>query len=282
MAAEQAAKRLQEQNLELQLKIKHYSQSQLRPTTAPSQPPSTRRPPPRHRAATTSNDQTPPLSVFNERGKTISRRQTKSLVPPPRLPSRPLSRPANIDLAPNPFDGSGFPSPLHPNQNDVQPPSQFSAASPCSLNACRHSHHHHHNHHHTRALSISTPIPGSVTRHEVTYAGTPISVPCAPRAEIISLDEARRRAGAGAKVVEMSPPRRKNGVTMTVNVTEKPLPPLGPMSPSVLRGVVEMSAGDEVEWVRHREGGPGGVGSSIEGEKEGRKRGFSGLFRRIH
>jgi hypothetical protein len=50
----------------------------------------------------------------------------------------------------------------------------------------------------------------------------------------------------------------------------------------VLRGVVEMSAGDEVEWVRHREGGPGGVGSSIEGEKEGRKRGFSGLFRRIH
>jgi hypothetical protein len=89
---------------------------------------------------------------------------------------------------------------------------------------------------------ISGPIPGSVMRHEVTFDGTPISF--SPRAKNISLDEARRRA--------------------------KPLPPLGPMSPSVVRGVVELET-------------PYGVdGLEVDAREVGRKRSraFSGLFKR--
>ena len=80
----------------------------------------------------------------------------------------------------------------------------------------------------------------------MTYDGTPIS--SSTRAKNISLEEARRRA--------------------------KPLPPLGPMSPSILRGVVEIGTpkgadewGREIKFERE----------DREGEK--RKRGFSALFK---
>lgn len=51
----------------------------------------------------------------------------------------------------------------------------------------------------------------------------------------------------------------------------KPLPPLGPMSPSVLRGVVEIGSGS-------REGQDWRAGRELAPEK--RKRGFNRLFRR--
>jgi hypothetical protein len=89
---------------------------------------------------------------------------------------------------------------------------------------------------------ISGPIPGSVMRHEVTFDGTPISF--SGRAKNISLDEARRRA--------------------------KPLPPLGPMSPSVVRGVVELET-------------PYGIdefGMDAREVERKKNRGFSGLFKR--
>jgi hypothetical protein len=79
-------------------------------------------------------------------------------------------------------------------------------------------------------------------RHEVTFDGTPISF--SARAKNISLDEARRRA--------------------------KPLPPLGPMSPSVVRGVVELETPYVVDEF--------GVDSKDVECK--RRRGFSGLFKR--
>jgi hypothetical protein len=78
-------------------------------------------------------------------------------------------------------------------------------------------------------------------RHEVTYDGTPISF--SPRPRIISLDEARRRA--------------------------KPLPPLGPMSPSAVQGVVEMGTSNGVDV----------VGTGLK-EFEGKRKGFGGLFKR--
>ena len=89
---------------------------------------------------------------------------------------------------------------------------------------------------------ISGPIPGSVMRHEVTFDGTPISF--SGRAKNISLDEARRRA--------------------------KPLPPLGPMSPSVVRGVVELETTYGVDDF-------GIDGRDFDSK---RRRGFSGLFKR--
>jgi hypothetical protein len=77
-------------------------------------------------------------------------------------------------------------------------------------------------------------------RHEVTFDGTPISF--SARAKNFSLDEARRRA--------------------------KPLPPLGPMSPSVVRGVVELETPSVVDEF-------GTDAKDVQGK---RRRGFSGLF----
>jgi hypothetical protein len=79
-------------------------------------------------------------------------------------------------------------------------------------------------------------------RHDVTFDGTPISF--SPRAKHISLDEARRRA--------------------------KPLPPLGPMSPSAVRGAVELEC-------------PYGIVESDMSARDFERkkcRVFSGLFKR--
>lgn len=248
MAAEEAARRLQEQNseLQLQLKTKGYNQtqnqSQYRPQTAPSQP-STSRSKPRQRSATT------PFSSFNdtmdEREYAATPRQTRSYVPPPHpprhislSPSTPLSRPKHLDLAPSPLLAPY--SPTSPSARSRPETSALLRASPefshCPSNSFS-------NNRNVR-MEISPIIPGSVTRYEVTYAGTPLSH--APRAQIISLDEARRRA--------------------------KPLPPLGPMSPSTVKGVVEIGPGSDREVRR----GVDGLGVATEK----RKRGFSGLFRR--
>jgi hypothetical protein len=249
MAAEKAAKRLQEQNSELQLQIKHYSESQIqpRPKTAPSQPSMNQRP--RHRSATT------PISTFNQSmiDTLPSQPQTRADLPGPNRPrhlsispSTPLSRPTHLDLASSPcFTSTTNSNPsFHSSPN---PQSDTSSSSPRHNAHSSHSQRHSHSHSHStsrHALQISPIIPGSVTRHEVTYAGTPLS--SAPRAQIISLDEARRRA--------------------------KPLPPLGPMSPSIVRGVVEIG-GSERMGDREVNGGDAG--------KERRKRGLSGLFSRL-
>lgn len=231
MAAEDAAKFLREQNSQLQLRIEQCSQHHLRPKTAPSQPASSNQS--HHRYAGSTNDPTP-LSSFNSTLDQLvidkPNQKRKPRPPPPYPPSRkfsyssqPLSPPSHVDLAPNPFTDTGFGA---SSQRRLPPP------------ALRHMHSR------SSIQDISGPIPGSVTWHEVTYDGTPIS--CSARAKNISLDEARRRA--------------------------KPLPPLGPMSPSVIQGVVEIGspcADDE-------------FGADIR-ELEGKKRrGFSGLFKRGH
>ena len=89
-------------------------------------------------------------------------------------------------------------------------------------------------------------------RHEVTYGGTELNT-TRTRAKIISLDEARRRA--------------------------KPLPPLGPMSPSILKGVVEIGGRweDSFADVGLR---PGVVREGKRRKGAGLGLGISGLFRR--
>ncbi|KAN0102093.1 hypothetical protein V8E51_012603 [Hyaloscypha variabilis] len=226
IAAEDTAKLLREQNSQLQLRIKHYSQT--RPKTAPSQPAPSPRFQHRHRDST--RDPTP-LSSFNSNidKLVLDKPKRKPRPPPPYPPTRnvpytsaqPLSPPSHVDLAPNPFTNTGF-----GQSSPRRPP-------PLSLRQV---------HSRSNIQEISGPIPGSVMRHEVTFDGTPISF--SARAKNISLDEARRRA--------------------------KPLPPLGPMSPSVVRGVVELETPYVVDEF--------GVDSKDVECK--RRRGFSGLFKR--
>jgi hypothetical protein len=201
VAAEETAKLLRVQNSQLQLRIKHCSQTHHRPRTAPSQPAAALRF--QHRHTDSAHDSTP-LSSFNSASDELvldkpKNQKRKPRPPPPYPPARsapyisaqPLSPPSHVDLAPNPFTKTGF--------------GQCSPRRPPPL-ALRHMHSGSH------INDISSPIPGSVMRHDVTFDGTPISF--SPRAKHISLDEARRRA--------------------------KPLPPLGPMSPTAVRGAVEL------------------------------------------
>jgi hypothetical protein len=229
-SAEEAARSLREQNSLLQLKIKQYSENQERPKTAPSQPRRTR-----YKYTPIGGSGPTPLSTFNTSidqlvlNKPQPTKPTRPAQPiyPPRhtAPSSlPLSPPAHIDIAPgDPFKMHNFPSPT-PKQNRP-PPLPLKSHSRC----------------HSHTLEISKPIPGSVTRHEVTYDGIPLIY--GARAKNISLDEARRRA--------------------------KPLPPLGPTTPSVVQGVVEIGVGglDPLSW--DREG--------ME-ERDKKKGGFSALF----
>jgi hypothetical protein len=79
-------------------------------------------------------------------------------------------------------------------------------------------------------MTIGSPIPGTVNKYTVTYDGVPIATERRPL-ETISLAEAIRR--------------------------EKPLPPMGPMSPSAVPGRVEIGAGYEDFDDRREEGGGG-------------------------
>jgi len=81
-------------------------------------------------------------------------------------------------------------------------------------------------------------MPGSVNKHTVTYEGVPISD--RPPVQTISLAEAQRR--------------------------EKPLPPMGPMSPSAIPGRVEIGIGCD-DFDDQRE------------EEEKKRKGFKVLFR---
>jgi hypothetical protein len=184
-----------------------------------------------HRHAGSTNDSTP-LSSFNSTidHLVLDKPNQKRRPRPP--PPYPPSRKSSYTSQPL--------SP--PSHVDLAPTpftdTGFGASShrrPPSL-ALRHMHSR------SSIQDISGPIPGSVMRHEVTFDGTPIS--CSPRAKNITLDEARKRA--------------------------KPLPPLGPMSPSVVQGVVEI-------------GSPYGVDEFESDVKETeckKRRGFTGLFKK--
>ncbi|KAE8447985.1 hypothetical protein EG329_009908 [Mollisiaceae sp. DMI_Dod_QoI] len=247
VAAEETAKHLREQNSQLELKVQHCSHNH-RPKTAPSQSSNRARPHHRPSPSVSDNHDPTPLSTFNATIDKLvlpSKRDSRPREPPPYPPlqtpvsqtaSTPISTSPYIDLASNRMSITGFPTPL--TQPRRPRPSPLQHRSHCYSNSFSHSHSLSH-------LSISAPIPGSVTRHEVTYEGTPIS--SSQRAKNISLEEARRRA--------------------------KPLPPLGPMSPSILKGVVEI-------------GTPKGIdefGRELRFEEskdvEKKKRGFSGLFK---
>lgn len=104
--------------------------------------------------------------------------------------------------------------------------------------------------------SISAPIPGTVNHHPVVYRGITLSSPIVPT---ISLGEARRRACSMGTETEADRRFRQEELWK-----EKPLPPNGGMSPSAVRGRVEIGC-------ERRE--------AVEDQREQRRRGFSTLFK---
>jgi len=180
---------LKEQNFHLKREIDHCHQTH-RPRTAPSQPPSRPHQPiperPRLSVNTTTHtaSTSKPLSAFNA---SVDLSNTGYYSPELFLPPTQTIFLPSHDIAPN---SSGFRNTF---RSSHRPP-------PLPINAG------------VRASGISSPIVGSVVKHEVTFNGIPLSstTPMRP----ISLSEARRRA--------------------------KPLPPLGPMSPSIVPGLVEI------------------------------------------
>lgn len=196
LAAEDSAKLLSEQNLDLKRKVEFcIEQHQPRPKTAPS--------PTGGRKVRKKASATTPLSSFNTMMDELDQiaslpappaalRPQKSLSPFP--PAQPFF-PTSFDISPNHFGPQGFIPSRRP------PPIPIAKKSSC----------------HSK-VSISTPLPGSVIRNDVTYEG--VALTNARRTEIVSLEEARKREGSA-----------------------KPLPPLGPICPSVVKGCVELGCG---------------------------------------
>lgn len=221
---------MQERNLELEFRIKHYNQLRHRPKTAPARP--------RVNASST------PISTFNDSVSQATRheRQTKSQLPPPRKPILTSSATAENIVGP------AF-KPRYSNTRCSQEILSATSVSPSqkvTLHIPTVSHPEPHiqaalatrNHHQCRYQSHLQP--GHVQHISSATLGPAELSSIRTQHSLISLAEAQRRA--------------------------KPLPPLGPMSPSILEGVVEIgdsrseSRGDEVI--------------------EKRKRGLSGLFSR--
>jgi hypothetical protein len=207
VTAEHIVKVLKEQNSTLQLKIDHCDQHHhRRPRTVSSQP-TLRRQRVQQSPAT-------PLAAFNDsidersmpgnsplRAAPLPPQQPSPTrtarvsyrSPPSTPPTRPLPSPTRR-TSPRTPPTKAPPRPpryrLSPIDTSRSPTSDLS--SPCQ--------------------DISSPIPGSVTKHRVTYQGTPVSF--TPQAPIISLAEAQTRM--------------------------KPLPPV---SPRALHGNVQIGLG---------------------------------------
>lgn len=258
-----------EENSELQLKIERCTRK-TRPKTAPSSPVSK----PRPKWNPDLNDPTP-LSVFNsaidELNRTPrpvkNRSQSSPNRPPPPYPDQhsslwpktPLSAPPMSELIPSPFNNN-----LAIRQPNPQPPT-YHRRGP-SLPTTPDPQYRLHPHpeprsqfqppqlllspFHSPSLQSPTQFSSNPTtpRYDTTYDGTPISSTTRPRN--LALPDCQRK--------------------------DKPLPPLGPMSPSVLSGLVEIGTTNGVdEWgreVRISERETMNVGR--------RRRVFSELFRK--
>jgi hypothetical protein len=175
MAAEQAAKALREQNVNLLRHIERCSQ-QHRPKTAPSQCP----PPFTLKGRRTTSASTP-ISSFNNPPPIPS----SALKPSHLVPLKPFSA-SSHDLAYKPYTSIELPpSPTH--RPVRRPP-------PLKLNAA---------HTRTGTSRISGPIPGSAARQKVTFKGVPLSL--GPPVATISLADAQRRAKPLPYINLMSP-----------------------------------------------------------------------------
>jgi hypothetical protein len=278
IAAEEAAQQLKAENESLQHRLE-YCEHKHRPKTAPEKrramssnaisnvhnnstqnsqdlhlslqtpgnppaltPPSNRRRRPVPKPLTLNKRRPPSASAryiddpfLNDHGTRSAISQTPtSHRPEPQALSQPLtySTPTH-DLAPFPFAATPLPS-----RRSQPPPSH-----PRTL------------HTHRSLSSIGSPIPGSVSKHTVTYAGVPLS--SQTPVPIISLAEARKRNG--------SEDSTSSGSGWKLCEKNKALPPPGPMSPSTIPGRVEIGCEKR--------------GDYKEESEKNRMRSFSELFR---
>ena len=207
MTAEQTVKALREHNSTLQLKIDHCDQHHRRqPRTVSSQP--------TLRRQRVQQSPVTPLAAFNdsidERSMPASSPPRAAPLPPPQ-PSPTRTVPVSYRSPPSTPPTRPLPSPTRkssPRTPPTKAPPRPPRHHPSPINTSRSP---------TSDLSspiqdISSPIPGSVTKHRVTFQGTPVSF--TPQAPIISLAEAQTKM--------------------------KPLPPI---SPSALHGNVQIGLG---------------------------------------
>lgn len=219
---------MQERNLELEFKIKHYNQPRYRPKTAPARP--------RVIAAST------PISTYNDSIQQApqNKRQTKSQLPPPRDATFTFLNDITNTIQPalHSRHSTTHHSPMIPSYSALSPFQRVllhpktasnlnSHTQACSATSNERQYRYENHLQVAHDHNISSATLGPVELSSITSQHS-----------LISLTEARRRA--------------------------KPLPPLGPMSPSVVKGVVEI-------------GDPRQKGDEVV---EKRKRGLSGLFTR--
>ncbi|KAK0106323.1 hypothetical protein ONS96_003959 [Cadophora gregata f. sp. sojae] len=266
VAAEEAAKALLEQNSQLQLKIERCTRKS-RPKTAPSSPVS------RTRQKRNQDPQSAtPLSVFNA---TIdeqlvtprpvkNRSQSAPERPPPPYPDMqtslwtqaPLSAPAQTELMPSPFNNSSNHHSF-PIQSQEQQPSTYYRRPPSLPTTPRPP----------QFQSQSQIQPPSNLLSPFRSPGSQAP----PRPPPLLIHREIPRYETRHKLTPAASTPHLRSIRLDTQFKNKPLPPLGPMSPSVLSGLVEIGTTNRVD------DGRGEVKSDGVGR---RRRGLSDLFKK--
>ena len=263
-----------EENSELQLKIERCTR-RARPRTAPSSP--TLRT--RQKRKQDPNDATP-LSVFNATidELTVTPRPVKNRSqsapdrPPPPYPNMqpslwpktPLSAPVQTELMPE-----LIPSPFNNTSNHHSFPVQRREQQPSSY------------YRRPPSLPVTPRPPQLQTQPQVEvqsqaqsqllspFRSPGLQVPPRPPPLLINREIPRYNTHHSLTPAASTPHLRQP--SLDTQFKNKPLPPLGPMSPSVLSGLVEIGTTNGVdEWGREVKSDGGGR----------RRRGLSDLFKK--
>ncbi|KAG4435059.1 hypothetical protein IFR05_009449 [Cadophora sp. M221] len=273
VAAEETAKALMEQNSQLQLKIERCTRNS-RARTAPSSPVSRTRP----KRNQDPNDTTP-LSVFNATidELVVTPRPVKNRShsapdrPPPPYPDMhsslwtqpPLSAPAQTELMPSPFNNNSnhhsFPVRSQGLQSPTyyrRPPSLPTTPRPAQL----------------QSQPQAQPQPPQVqpsTQLRSPFRSPGFQAPVRPPPLLTQREVLHHNANCRITPAASTPHLRNP--SLETQFRNKPLPPLGPMSPSVLSGLVEIGTTNGVdEW-----------GREVKSDGTGRRRrGLSDLFKK--
>ncbi|KAH7370070.1 hypothetical protein BKA65DRAFT_544794 [Rhexocercosporidium sp. MPI-PUGE-AT-0058] len=272
VAAEEAARSLMEQNSQLQLKIEHCKR-RSRARTAPSSPVSRTRP----KRNQDANDATP-LSAFNATIDELivtprpikNRSHSAPERPPPPYPEMhsslwpptPLSAPAQTELMPSPFNNSSTHRSFPVQSQGLQPPTYY-RRPPSPPTTPRTSQFQ------TQPQVQQQPQIQPASQLLSPFRSPGFQAPARPpplltHREVLPHNTTHRLTPAA------STPHLRNP-SLETKSKDKPLPPLGPMSPSVLSGLVEIGTTNGVdEW-----------GREIKNDGVGRRRrGLSDLFKK--
>lgn len=259
-----------EENSELQLKIERCTRKN-RPRTAPSSPVSRTR----QKRIQNSNDTTP-LSVFNATidELTVASRPTKirsqsapDRPPPPypdmrpsQWPQTPLSAPAQTELMPSPFNNASSHHSF-PVQRQEQQPASFYRRPPSLPVTPRPP----------QLQYQSQPKVQSQAQSQLLSPFRSPGIQAPPRPPPLLVHREIPQYGTRHSLTPAVSTPHLRQPSLDTQFKNKPLPPLGPMSPSVLSGLVEIGTTNGVdEWGREVKSDAGGR----------RRRGLSDLFKK--